>query len=244
MCQMRTATVQWARPPIPAASRITSGCAPTGRFPSTARSIPVSGSGSRDSRSMRSTTWSTNSGALRRRSTLRRSMPKRSASPSPSRRSHLVPPRVSRRVDREHHVVLREAAQADHHTTAKSGAHLFRWRGYLVIVSPDLEVAVAYRTQHYERTPAMVLAGVRSRLRGAASGRKPAKQRPSMAIPDELVPGDVVTGTAESTVNFGVFLDLAATRLSSKRASSTRQVLRTRPATSKLARSSGLGWSP
>jgi hypothetical protein len=56
-----------------------------------------------------------------------------------------------------------------------SGGHLFNAIGYQVMLSPDGSTIVRYRTNHYERTPSEVLAGVKSRF--GAGKRQPATER-------------------------------------------------------------------
>jgi hypothetical protein len=102
-------------------------------------------------------------------------------------------------------LLLKLASQNRKHAQLESGAHVFWWRGYTAILSPDLGAVVRYRTTHYERTPRMVANGVKSRLRKASTG---ARQRESRPVPDDLRVGAVLDGPIVSVVSYGAFVDI------------------------------------
>ena len=83
------------------------------------------------------------------------------------------------------------------------GGHLFWWRGYQVIVTPNLRTVVRYRTNHYERTPQQVVDGVKSRL----SKRRTSK-KDKAPIPDSIISGEIINGVISRVSNLGVFVTL------------------------------------
>ncbi|WP_373068970.1 S1 RNA-binding domain-containing protein [Gemmatimonas sp.] len=99
-------------------------------------------------------------------------------------------------------LVLRLAADRGKVASTPLGMHRFSWERFSVLVTPDLQAAVRYKTFHFERTPQMVADGVRSRL-----GRKGASVR-KRPLPDGLEIGDVVSGVVENVVMFGAFVDI------------------------------------
>lgn len=86
-----------------------------------------------------------------------------------------------------------------------SGAHALWWRGYKAILSPDLATVVRYRTNHFERTPQMVVDGVKSRLGRRSRTKVVRVKRP---IPVGLAVGDVLDGVVANVVTFGAFVDI------------------------------------
>ena len=74
-----------------------------------------------------------------------------------------------------------------------SGGHLFKALGYQVMLSPDGSTIVTYRTNHYERTPSEVFAGVKSRF--GAGKQQLATQRVIFGPP---VPPEVLRHQIES----------------------------------------------
>lgn len=98
-------------------------------------------------------------------------------------------------------LLLQLAAEKGRHFVSSRGAHIMWWRGYTAVVSPDLSTVVRYRTNHYERTPQMIVDGVKSRLgvRRAAS---------CQTVPDGIEVGFSFEGTVANIVNFGAFVDI------------------------------------
>lgn len=102
--------------------------------------------------------------------------------------------------------VIRHAAERGSFWQTRGGFHRFLWFGYHVVVTPDLGTAVRYTTDHFERTPREVEAGVKSRFKKRSKGRPaPSAHRP---VPVDLCPGLVVDGHVSNVVNFGVFVDI------------------------------------
>jgi len=99
-------------------------------------------------------------------------------------------------------LLIEKSIQKGKYVKLNWGGHLFTWRGYLAILTPDLRTVVRYRTNHYERTPAQVVNGVKSRLAKKARLRGP--------VPDSITLGVIVDGTVSSTVDFGVFVRISS----------------------------------
>lgn len=112
-------------------------------------------------------------------------------------------------------LVLERARAANRHRRLPNGAHVFAWKGFSVVVTGDLEAAVRYNTNHYERTPRMVADGMKSRFRGVTGltrrGRRIPTSDEKTAWAERLAAasvGDVIEGTVQNIVNFGIFLDI------------------------------------
>ena len=102
-------------------------------------------------------------------------------------------------------LVIRRAAETGRMWRTSGGFHRFWWSGFHVVVTPDLGTAVRYTTDHFERTPSEVDAGVKSRFR---SRRRPAGEVLRPDIPEHFRVGDRLQGRVANIVNFGVFVDL------------------------------------
>jgi hypothetical protein len=100
-------------------------------------------------------------------------------------------------------LLIEKAIQEGKYKKLNSACHLFTWRGYIAIISSDLQVVVRYRTSHYERTPKQVADGVKSRL---SSKRK--APRWAGPVPDTITPGLIVDGKVKNTMNYGVFVEI------------------------------------
>ncbi|MCX6529280.1 MAG: S1 RNA-binding domain-containing protein [Actinobacteria bacterium] len=98
-------------------------------------------------------------------------------------------------------LLIEKSIQKGNYYKLSRGGHLFKWKGYLAILTPDLRTVVRYQTSHYERTPRQVVDGVKSRLRKNKPSRGP--------IPDSIMLGVIVDGTISSTVNFGAFVRIS-----------------------------------
>ena len=99
-------------------------------------------------------------------------------------------------------LLIEKSIQKGKYYKLRRGGHLFRWSGYLAILTPDLRTVVRYRTNHYERTPRQVVNGVKSRLAKNVRLRGP--------VPESIMLGVIVDGTVSSTVNFGVFVRISS----------------------------------
>lgn len=84
------------------------------------------------------------------------------------------------------------------------GGHCFTWRGFVAIVSPNLQTVIRYQTRHYERTPKQVIEGVKSRL-----SKRRGVTRPSGPVPDSIELGNELEGVVSSLVDFGVFVRIS-----------------------------------
>lgn len=100
-------------------------------------------------------------------------------------------------------LVIRRAAETGSVWRTSGGFNRFAWRGYDVVVTPDLGTAVRYMTDHFERTPRQVDSGVKSRFR---KGRRLHTER--RPVPGHLRVGDVIEGLVANVVSFGVFVDI------------------------------------
>ncbi len=98
-------------------------------------------------------------------------------------------------------LLIEKSIQKGKYYKLTRGGHLFKWSGYLAVVTPDLRTVVRYQTSHYERTPRQVVDGVKSRLAKKKRSRGP--------IPDSIMLGVIVDGTISSTVNFGAFVRIS-----------------------------------
>jgi len=98
-------------------------------------------------------------------------------------------------------LVVRKALEEGRYAPEEWGGHFFWWSGYFVTADPSLDVAIRYRTYHYERTPRQVAEGVKSRL-----SKKGALRNLKRVFPVEIAVGDIVDGVVSNIVNFGVFI--------------------------------------
>jgi len=96
-------------------------------------------------------------------------------------------------------LLVKKAIQEGKYQKLIWGGHVFTWRGYLVVVTSNLQTVVRYRTNHYERTPIQVADGVKSRL----SNKRKTIRNP---IPESIVVGLIVDGIVSKNVDFGTFV--------------------------------------
>ena len=98
-------------------------------------------------------------------------------------------------------LLVKKAIQEGKYQKLSWGGHVFTWRGYLVVVTSNLQSVVRYRTNHYERTPMQVADGVKSRL----SNKRKKIRNP---IPESIKIGSIVDGIVLKTVDFGTFVTI------------------------------------
>jgi len=101
-------------------------------------------------------------------------------------------------------LLIEKSVQEGKYQKLSWGGHLFTWRGYLAVITSDLQTVVRYRTSHYERTPRQVVDGVRSRLSKKRKG-----SRSNGPIPSTITPGVIVDGIITNIVDYGAFVRIS-----------------------------------
>lgn len=106
-------------------------------------------------------------------------------------------------------LVLRNAIQGGRYRQKQNGKHVFSWKGFTVMTTPDLTTATNYLTNHHRRTPSMVTEGVPSEQivsHMRAHRMRTAAARPS--IPDTITVGATLIGVVTSVVQYGLFIEV------------------------------------